>query len=123
MLLANVYALPAKPTPMGWRSRLSADIDRERLTLPCCIVGHSINQRVHVTGKAGSHWRVSDTRKMGKADFLPILAGKDGRRHVLPSAVSLFGVKVPPAKPASAGGQASPVLTGRRSRLSADIGR
>ena len=50
-----------------------------------------------------------------------------GHRHVVPSAVSLAGVYVSPAKPVLAGVYALPAPTGRLtgwwSRLSADIGR
>ena len=46
-----------------------------------------------------------------------------GRRHVVPSAVSLAGVYASPAEPVLAGLYALPVPAGRRSRLSADIGR
>ena len=46
-----------------------------------------------------------------------------GRRHLTPLAVSLARVCASPAKPVLAGVYALPAPTGRRSRLSADIGR
>ena len=46
-----------------------------------------------------------------------------GRRHVLPSEVSLADVYASPAKPVLAGVCVLPAPTGQQSRLSADIGR